>query len=161
LTDPRRRLSAGRVGRPHGLDGSFYVEQPADDLTEGTEVTVGGRNRVVDRRAGTDARPIVRVSGISDRDAAEALRGEALIPAEGGGGGEGALSDGEWPADDLIGCRIEGLGEVRRVVEGPSCDVLEVGEDGTLVPFVSDAVTRVDVESRVIEVDRAFLGLDG
>jgi 16S rRNA processing protein RimM len=157
LTDPHRRLPAGRVGRPHGLDGSFYVEHPGDTLTEGTGVTVAGRDRIVERRAGTDARPIVRLSGITDRDAADALRGEALIPVERGG----ALSEGEWAAADLVGCRIEGLGEVRRVVEGPSCDVLEVGDGGTLVPFVSDAVKRVDVEARVIEVDRAFLGLDG
>ena len=161
MTDPAsRRLPVGRVGRPHGLDGSFYVER-ADDrvtaeaLTEGARVRVAGRDAVVERRAGTAARPLVRLSGIADRDAAEALRGEPLVPA----GAGGALEAGEWPAADLVGCRIEGLGEVRRVVEGPSCDVLEVGDEGALVPFVADAVKRIDVEARVIEVDRDFLGL--
>ena len=38
------------------------------------DVTVGGRAARVERRAGTDAKPIVRLSGISDRNAAEALR---------------------------------------------------------------------------------------
>ena len=42
----------------------------------------------------------------------------------------------------------------------PSCDVLEVGEDGVLIPFVSDAIERIDLAARVIEVDTAFLGLD-
>ena len=42
---------------------------------------------------------------------------------------------------------------------GPSCDVLEVGEGGVLVPFVSDAIRRVDAEAGVIEVDSEFLGL--
>jgi ribosomal 30S subunit maturation factor RimM len=37
--------------------------------------------------------------------------------------------------------------------------VLEVGVDGVLVPLVSDAVKRVDIEGRIIEVDREFLGL--
>ena len=35
----RRRLTlvtAGRVGKPHGLDGSFYVEAPRHALPEGT-----------------------------------------------------------------------------------------------------------------------------
>jgi ribosomal 30S subunit maturation factor RimM len=45
------------------------------------------------------------------------------------------------------------------VVSAPSCDVLEVGDDGVLVPFVSDAVRRVDPEAGVIEVDLRFLGL--
>jgi len=37
--------------------------------------------------------------------------------------------------------------------------VLEVGPDEVLVPFVSDAVKRVDTDARLIEVDLAFLGL--
>jgi ribosomal 30S subunit maturation factor RimM len=35
--------------------------------------------------------------------------------------------------------------------------VLEVGDE--LIPLVADAVTRVDVENKVIEVNREFLGL--
>jgi ribosomal 30S subunit maturation factor RimM len=38
-----------------------------------------------------------------------------------------------------------------------SCDVLEVGDE--LIPLVTDAVTSVDVENKVIEIDREFLGL--
>ncbi len=69
-------LGAGRVGRPHGLDGSFYVTVPRPRLlTLGTEVTVAGTTAPIVRRAGTDARPIVRLQGIDDRDSAEALRG--------------------------------------------------------------------------------------
>ena len=53
--------------------------------------------------------------------------------------------------------RIEGLGEVTRVLAGPTCDLLEL-EDGSLVPLVGDAVSRVDTAARVIEIDRRFLG---
>jgi len=155
VTAASRQLSAGRVGRAHGLDGSFYVERPGHELPEGTAVTVAGRESIVERRAGTDERPLVRLAGVSDRAAAEALRGEALRVGDGG-----ALAPDEWAASDLVGCRIDGLGEVRRVVEAPSCDLLEVGPDGVLVPFVRDAVKRVDTEAGVIEVDRSFLGLD-
>ncbi|MEA2309153.1 MAG: hypothetical protein QOI65_1439, partial [Thermoleophilaceae bacterium] len=48
----------------------------------------------------------------------------------------------------------------RRVIPGPSCDVLEVGEAAVLVPFISDAVTNVDLAARVIDVDTDFLDLD-
>jgi 16S rRNA processing protein RimM len=148
-------VSAGRVGRPHGRDGSFYVDRPAHGLAVGTVVGVAGEDRRIERRAGTDDRPLVRLEGIADRDGAAALRGEfLLIDVE-----ESPLEEGEFIVADLVGCRIEGLGFVERVLDGPSCDVLEVGEDGVLVPLVSDAVKRVDLDQRVIEVDREFLGL--
>ena len=138
-----------KVGKPHGLDGSFHIEAP---LEEGETVTIGEREYTVAERKGSDSRPIVRLDGIDDRDAAEALRGEALDSAH-----PEPLGEEEWHVEDLVGCRIEGLGEVTGVLEGLSCDVLEVG--GELIPLVTDAVTRVDVENKVIEVDREFLGL--
>ena len=153
MTAASRQVTAGRVGRPHGLDGSFYVERPSEPLAVGTEVVIAGRAAVVERRAGTEARPIVRVSGVGDRDAAGALRGQPLLVAA------GALAEGEYFVEDLVGCRVPGLGTVRGVVAAPSCDVLEVGERGVLVPFVADAVKSVDLDARVIEVDHDFLGL--
>ncbi|MDQ3936838.1 MAG: hypothetical protein M3340_19665 [Actinomycetota bacterium] len=137
---------AGRVGRAHGRDGSFYVEGPDVDFPVGTRVTIGGVEASTDRRAGTDSRPLIRVPGIDPRE----VRGEAILV-------DAPLGEGEYAASDLVGCSVPGVGTVSRVVNGPSCDVLEVGE--VLVPFVGDAVVSVDVERRVIEVDREFLGL--
>jgi 16S rRNA processing protein RimM len=149
------QVSAGRVGRPHGLDGSFYVNGPKQPLAEGTVIRVAGADRLVERRAGTDERPIVRLEGISDRNGASALLGEQLLLEQ----EDEPLEEGEYIVSDLVGCTIEGLGVVTGVIPGPSCDVLEVGVDGVLVPFVSDAVKRVDLEGRIIEIDRHFLGL--
>jgi 16S rRNA processing protein RimM len=155
LTDPERPLVAGRVGRPHGLDGSFYVEEPEHPLPEGTQVVIGGREAAIVRRAGSDARPLIRIEGVEDRGAAQALRGQTLLVP----GGREELGADEWYDDDLIGCRIEGLGEVRAVVHGPSCDLLEVGESEVLVPLVRDAVLNVALDRREIEVDMGFLDL--
>ena len=149
-----RLVTAGRVGRPHGLDGSVTVESPAHPLPVGTAVTVQGAERVVRRRAGTDDRPLIRLDGVGDRDAAVALRGELLLVRE----GDAPLADMEWLAADLVGCLVPGVGRVSRVLEAPSCDVLEL-DDGTLVPLVSDAVKTVDVAAGRIEIDRHFLGL--
>jgi 16S rRNA processing protein RimM len=154
LTSPAGQITAGRVGRAHGLDGSFYVDHVTEALETGTEVSVGGRAARVERRAGTDDRPILRLSGVDDRSAAEALRGERILVD----GGE--LSDGEYLTADLVGCEVPGLGVVRRVVTAPSCDLLEVGDDAVLVPFISDAIKRVDTGARVIEVDTSFLNLE-
>src|ERR1700727_3947530 len=74
--DSSPELQAGRVGRAHGLDGSFYVTSPRPRLLNlGTCVTVTGRRAVIVRRAGTEQRPIVRLEGVEDRAAADALRG--------------------------------------------------------------------------------------
>ena len=154
MSDGSRPVSVGRVGRAHGIDGSFYVEDAQHQLEEGSEVSLAGEARRVERRAGTNERPLVRVSGVADRDAAIAIQGERLVVSQ----DVAPLEDDEWLAEELVGMSIEGLGQVRRVLDAPSCAVLEV-EDGTLVPFVSDAVRSVDAERGAIEVDRSFLGL--
>jgi 16S rRNA processing protein RimM len=156
LTADERPVPVGRVGKAHGRDGSFYVEGPSHPLAEGTEVSVRGQATRVERRAGTDERPLIRLSGIGDRDGAAALRGEPLLVAA----SEAPLEEGEWLAEDLVGCEVPGIGTVRRVVSGPSCDLLEVGPDEVLVPFVSDAVRRVDTDAKVIEADLEFLGIE-
>jgi 16S rRNA processing protein RimM len=140
-------VSAGRVGRAHGYDGSFYVEQAQHPLGVGTALTVGGSAHSVERRGGTDARPLVRLSEVTD---ARPLRGELLLV-------ETELEEDEWLAADLTGCEVAGLGRVERVVDAPSCPLLEL-ENGTLVPFISDAIRSVDVEARRIEVDAEWLG---
>ena len=116
-------------------------------FAEGTRVSVGGREAVVERRAGTDSRPLVRLSGIDPRE----HTGEALLVDE-------PLGEDEYAADQLVGAEVPGVGRVERVVNGPSCDVLQVGD--VLIPFVSDAIESVDVERGVIEVNRGFLGLE-
>ncbi len=160
-------LPAGRVGRPHGLDGSFYVTRPRPRLLGiGVAVTVAGRSAEIVRRAGTEQRPIVRLEGVEDRPAAEALRGMELVVD---GADAPALGEGEWWAHELEGCAVvDGealLGTVTRLIELPSCEALEVRPDdggaAVLVPMVKDAVRRVDPAQGRIEVDLDFLDLAG
>jgi 16S rRNA processing protein RimM len=140
-------VTAGRVGKAHGRDGSFYVEGAEHPLAVGTAVTLGGRELRVERRAGTDKRPLVRLGGVDDP---RAMRGEPLLV-------EAELADGEWLAADLVGLTVPGRGRVVRVLDGPSCSVLEL-EDGSLVPFVSDAIRSISPEGGEIHVDEGFLG---
>ena len=159
-------LSGGRVGRPHGLDGSFHVTRPRPALLAlDAEVRVAGTVARIVRRAGTDERPIVRLSGFEGREAAERLRGQELLVAR-----EAAppLEEDEWWAEDLEGCRVTdgpvAVGVVRRLMARPSCEVLEVAREGApalLVPLVRDAVRAVDIDARRIDVDLAFLGEGG
>jgi 16S rRNA processing protein RimM len=156
-------LSGGRVGRPHGLDGSFHVTRPRPLLLElDGELRVAGTVTRIVRRSGTDERPILRLAGFDGREAAERLRGEELLVAR---SAAPALDEDEWWAEDLEGCLVRDgareVGRVRRLVGLPSCEALEVERPGAgdlLVPLVRDAIRRVDVEARTVDVDLAFLG---
>ena len=154
-------LNAGRVGRPHGLDGSFHVTRPRGVLLRlGGVVSIAGDVHEIVRRAGTEDRPILRLREIDDRAGAEALRGEALLVER---AAAPPLPDGEYWPEDLEGCTIvtsdgRELGIVETMRALPSCEVLEVGD--LLVPMVGDAVLSIDLQARRIVVDPAFLGVE-
>jgi 16S rRNA processing protein RimM len=123
-------------------------------LALGATVKVAGRQYEIERLAGTPERPIVRLSGCSSREDAEALRGaDLLVPAA-------PLEDDEYWASDLVGCSVvDGsrfVGEVARMVALPSCEALEVGE--LLIPMVRDAIRSIDLQERRIDVDMEFVG---
>ena len=159
---PPEWVLAGRVGRPHGLDGSFRVREPRIALlAHGSVVTVGERSARIARRAGTDDHPIVRLEGVEHREAAESLRGADLVVPRADAPPPGK---DEWYAEDLEGCEVRDgerrVGVVTRLVPLPSCEALEVarpGADDLLVPLVHDAVRAVDVDARRIDVDLVFL----
>ncbi len=157
-------LNAGKVGRPHGLDGSFHVIRPKSQLLLlDATVVVAERELSITRRAGTDSRPILRLSGCDERTCAEAIRGQdLLVPRE----LAPPLEADEWWAEDLEGCTVldggRPIGTVRRLLALPSCEVLEIERSDRsgelLVPLVADAVSSVDIERRTIEIDLGFLG---
>jgi 16S rRNA processing protein RimM len=157
-------IEAGRVGRPHGLDGSFHVTRPVPALLGiGAQVRLAGRAAVIVRRAGVNERPIVRVEGVEDRASAEALRGRPLLVAC---ESVPALGPGEYWAHELEGCTVIGergpLGVVQRMIELPSCEALQVSCPAggqLLVPLVRDAIEKIDPAHREIRVNASFLGL--
>ncbi len=156
-----RYLEAGRVGRAHGLDGSFHLLSPRPRLLKlGLPTDLGE----IVRLAGTDERPLVRLAGCETREAAEALHGQPLRVAL-----EHApkLEEGEWWAHELEGLAVtdgsKAVGTVRRMLELPSVEVLEVERtDGSelLVPMVADAIRELDVPGRRVDVDLGFLDAD-
>jgi 16S rRNA processing protein RimM len=156
-----RYLEAGRVGRAHGLDGAFHVTGPRPRLlTLGTKLDVGE----IVRRGGTDEKPVIRVAGCETREAAEALHGRPL-QVELADAPE--LEPGEYWAHELEGLAVTDgareVGIVRRMVELPSVEVLEVERaDGSelLVPMIGDAIRALDVPGRRVDVNLEFLDAD-
>ena len=120
------------------------------------ELILDGRRIAVVRRAGLEAKPILRLEGCTSREDAEALRGTALhVPVE----EAPPLEEGEFWAHDLVGCTVvDGeleVGVVSRMLALPSCEALEVGQ--RLIPLVRDAVRSVDLGARRIDVDLGFV----
>ena len=98
--------------------------------------------------SGERARTSALSFALSNIDDPSALRGELLLVDE-------QLGDEEWLASDLLHCSVPGHGRVVRVIDGPSCSVLELS-DGVLVPFVTDAIRSVRPGEIVVNED--FLG---
>jgi len=160
-------ISVGRVGRAHGLDGSFHVTQPRERVLGGLRaVILGGVELPIVRHDGTPSRPILRLAGMDTREAVDAVRGSDLWMRR---ADAPPLEEDEWYAEDLIGCRVVdgevAVGVVVKLLPYPSCDLLEVQRPGPKVkalwvPLIGDAVRTVDLEAKTIDVNLSFLGED-
>jgi 16S rRNA processing protein RimM len=160
-------LRVGIVGRPHGKEGAFVVAEPTERielLDPARTVTVAGSERTVEWRRGTRMRPLLKLEGADGRDAADALRGQAItVPRA----ALGPLTAGEFFVRDLIGADVTDgdrrIGWVRDVLPMPSADVLTVaraGQEELLVPLVGDAVRAIDVDGRRVDIDARFVNAD-
>lgn len=160
-------LSAGWIGKPHGLDGTVHVTRPRSELlTAGATVTVDGVARRIAHRGGTDARPLLRLEGLDHISAVEGLRGKDLLVPRSVLPPLGV--DEFWP-DELVGIVVRStagsvVGEVADVLVLPSCDVLAVRRPGDapdlLVPLHHEAVPELDAQAGRIVVDLAFMDED-
>lgn len=148
-------MPVGRVGRPHGLDGAFVVEQASDDerrYAVGAVLHVNGVPATVtlSRRVGR-GRHAIRL----DRPV---VRGEtlAILRAD-----LPALGEDEFYTFEIIGLRVaevggRTLGVVRDVLPGPANDNLEL-DDGTLVPMIEDAIRSIDRTEGVVLLNPGFI----
>ena len=144
----------GRVGRPHGLDGAFFVEEPSDDprwFENGVRLLADGEEaEVVAARRGAGGRPVIRLDRPVPRGTSLEVPREAL-PETG---------EGEYYAFELVGLEVveEGgrvLGRVEAVHPGPANDSLDLG-DGLLLPLVEACIRAVDLEAGRILVAPGF-----
>lgn len=153
------QLTVARVSKAHGLKGEVALDLRTDDPE--TRLAVGERLETVPADAGpltvTHAREhqgrwLVTFAEVTDRNAAEDLRGTELVV-------EADASDEEdaWYPHELAGLRVEladgtVVGTVVTLEYQPAHEALLIEEtlpDGstarTLVPFVMAIVPVVDV----------------
>ena len=148
----------GLVGRPHGLDGSFFVEGPSDRperfANGATLYAAGEPAKVIVSKRGSGGRPVIKLDRPVDRGTTLAVPREALPP----------LEEDEYYGFQLVGLTVEEeggrvLGQVTDVLDYPANDVLEL-DSGTLLPLVEACVRQVDLEGGRIVVSKGFADPD-
>jgi 16S rRNA processing protein RimM len=146
-------VQVGRVGRPHGLGGSFVVEDASEDpkrFAAGSRVFLDEEEvKVVEsKRAGR--RLVVRLDREAKRGGVLAVPRTDLPETE----------EDEYYVFQLVGLAVEEeggrpLGRVQEVALGVANDVLEL-DTGTALPLVEECVLAVDLERGRILVAQGF-----
>ena len=142
----------GRVGKPHGVDGSFFVEGASDAperFAKGARLLVDGAPaEVAVSKRGAGGRPVIKLDRPVARGATLAVRRDEL-PEPG---------EDTYYVFQLVGLAVEEeggrvLGTVIEVENGPANDTLEL-DSGLLLPLVESCV--LDVGAGRIVVARGF-----
>lgn len=144
----------GRVGRPHGVDGSFFVEDASEAperFATGAALLVDGEPaRITVSKRGAGGRPVLKLDRPVPRGATLAVRRDELPEP-----GEDA-----YYVFQLVGLAVEeeggrALGTVTDVDNGPANDSL-VLDSGLLLPLVESCVLDLDLAGGRIVVARGF-----
>jgi 16S rRNA processing protein RimM len=153
-----QRLDVGHVGKAHGLKGDLNIRLTTDRserVDPGATLFVNDRALVVISSRPHQKGWIVSFESVTDRNQAEALRGETLSADR--------IDDPDalW-VHELIGAELEEVdgtlrGQVESVQENPASDLL-VTDQGALVPLTfvverrDDGVIVVDVPAGLFEL---------
>jgi 16S rRNA processing protein RimM len=162
------KVCLGTIVGVHGVQGAVRIKSftadPANVAAYGAVSDESGARRFEVKVLGQARGAVLaRLSGVADRNAAEALRGlrlyvdRAALPA---------TKEDEYYHADLIGLPVEtregaALGRVRAVHNFGAGDILELrGDDGRelLLPFSDAVVPHVDLAAgRIVAVPPASL----
>lgn len=160
-----RKVLLGVVQAAHGVRGEVRIRsfcaEPADIGSYGPLSDETGTRRFTVRPTGMSGKGdvLARIDGVSDRDAAEAVRGLRLYAPR------AALpppAAGEWYEDDLIGLAARGpdgrdWGTVLALHDFGAGTILELSGGGHgrsfMVPFNATAVPVIDVDGGTVTVD--------
>jgi 16S rRNA processing protein RimM len=157
---PPGYVAVARIGTAWGVSGVVKVIPLVDKrerLAPGRSVTVAGHRRTIESSRWQKGLGHLKLSGIDDRQAALALRGQLLTVPE---SELEPLGEGEYYRFQLVGLAVQttggaSLGRVTDVLSTGANDVYVVqGERGEiLVPATDDIVKEIDLESGRIVIE--------
>lgn len=165
MSDPTRRILVGRIHGAFGVRGELKLEsftEPAKAIFGYRPWTLrapSGAEREVEGARGRETAKgfVMTLTGVEDRDAADAMRGtEIFVPRS----ALPAPKPGEYYWVDLEGLRVvntDGVdfGRVAYLFSTGANDVLVAqGERERMIPFKTpDYVVSVDFDTGVVTVD--------
>ena len=146
-------VSVGQVGKPHGLDGSFFVERGSEDkerFAVGATLHVDGEPAKIVASKTSRGRPVIRLDREAPRGADLAVPRAELPPP----------GEDEYYKFQLVGLAVEeeggrALGRVTAVMPGLANDVIEL-DSGVLLPLVGACVVQVDLDAGRILIAQGF-----
>ncbi len=171
--NPEKLILVGAIAGAHGVRGEVkiksFTETPRDVAAYGPVQDESGQRRFkLKVRSGSKDLVIATLEGVTDRNAAEALKGLRLYVTRAALGkkpkraAKGSAKDGErWFLADLIGLAAfdtngARLGTVKNVANYGAGDILEVtGPAGQslLFAFTKQVVPVVDIEGGRVVID--------
>jgi 16S rRNA processing protein RimM len=169
MTKLKNPVQMAVIGAAHGIKGELRVKTfTADPLALADYGPLHAKDGRVFEIA--DIRPqgtvvVVRLKGVTDRNAAEALTGTELFVDR--SALSEALDDDEFYHADLVGLAVkddagETLGKVTAVQNFGGGDILEVmlgTRQGVLIPFTAAAVPEIAISAGFIRIDPVAAGL--
>jgi 16S rRNA processing protein RimM len=146
-------VAVGRVGRPHGLDGSFVVANASDNealFAPGAQLLVEGEPVIVAEQKRAGGRLVLKLDRQVSRGAELSVPRSRLPEPD----------EDSYYVFQLVGLEVveEGgrsLGSVRDIAPGIANDVLEL-DSGLALPMHEKCVQNVDLEAGRIVVASGF-----
>ena len=158
-------LKIGLIVKPQGIKGEVKVQPLTDDINRFKklkEVIVDGKSYKVLNAIIGGGTVFLSLSGISDRNTAESMRGKFLhVLRE----NAVALEEGRYFIVDILGCTLvtddgEKVGEVVDLTSART-DIFTIKcVDGRIMrfPFLNDVVINVDIAKKIITANKKRLG---
>jgi 16S rRNA processing protein RimM len=151
----------GAVTKAHGLRGEVSIQIRSDNpdrfAVGSTVLLPDGRALTIERSQRHGKSLLVRFTEVSDRTAAENIRGQELSVPE---SWLPPLDEGEYWPFQLEGCTVtteagRSLGTLTEVIPNPANDLwVARDEEGTetLVPALREVIVAVDVQAKRVVV---------
>jgi 16S rRNA processing protein RimM len=151
-------LEVGFVLRAHGVRGVVRVRAGGDSIGAVDVLSVGGTMYDVVHVQREREDWLVKLRGVDDRDAAEALKGKPVAIAA---DARPDADDDEVYVADLIGCAlVDGsgarLGEVTGSFDSGAHEILEAKTPAGkefMLPFVDAMIVSIDLAAKTIVCD--------